>query len=158
MDRFAATKHGQEFRDLRRTLLGGLCLVNPIDNGVAIRRVQSVEHLTNPWIIIQRCLQISVGSGRALRCVRGFPSPVRFCRVNLRQPLLCHLAGHDQPLGAFTVYFRPSALWFPWRETRLEVKLIYASQLPINPTMREGKVYGVRLANCCLCRPFLGEF
>jgi poly(A) polymerase len=66
MDRFAATKHCHEFNDLRFSFFCALRLMHPIDNGVAIRRVQSVKHPTSVRVTIQRGLQVSVGDCRAL--------------------------------------------------------------------------------------------
>ena len=118
---------------------------------------QRVEQSAGGRFGIEGGLQIVVWRGLRLGRVGGRPAPVGLGPIDLGLAFGLHAAGDQKPLDAVAVHFRPGAIGPSRREARLEVGSVNATELAVYPSMNEGAVDRVGLADGLFWRALLGE-
>ena len=135
-------------------LLSGL---NSKQDREPIPTVQGTKEGVRLRTALQRCLQILGHGGGAGRFIGSFPASVLFGAVNLRETGRLHASIANQPLGLFSIDFRPNAAPATWCEFLEPARLVVAFALAINPTVAERLLHGFGVGYRACRRRFPGK-
>ena len=133
MHHLAPGQHADELLDAGLPGLRGLRVLDPIQDGVAVRAGERGEEVLRSGVGVERSLQVQRDCGPALRRVRAVPAAVGAGDIDLRQsggrdPAFCHQSRHRRP-----VHFGPSALRRPGREADQPVRVVVSVELAVDP-------------------------
>jgi hypothetical protein len=133
--RLATLEHVDELRQLTGSFLGGYCLVQAMEDGVAVDAVEGGDEADGILVGVRGHLEVARELGVTLRSLGSIPAAVGLGALDVGKPGRLHAPLRHQGECAGAINLRPAAPGHAGRESDQEMVEIDIVQLAVDLAM-----------------------